>query len=201
MSYHRFNTLAELINGDIAARIAQAIFSKYLLDRECNCYLPSKVNGTCVYEGKCQSICIIYEGQWCMCDAIYIGKTQQSFKKRIDGHFSDLQRLHKNGKKSDSFAAHFVQQFKNTTSRTDPRKCMTFKVLKQLNPIGALKTFTKPNCNLCMQEHLTILKKPRDKRVTVMNKNSEICGACWHKTTFHKFCLSTDDPVFNGWKG
>ena len=103
----------------------------------------------------------------------------------MDGHFSNLQRVLKNGQKSDSFAAHFVQHFNNTTSHTYLRKFRTFKVLKQLNPIGAMKTFTKPNCNLCIQEGLTILKKLRDKRVTVMNKNSEIYGACWHKTIFH----------------
>ena len=78
-----------------------------------------------------------------MCDTIYIGNTQQTFKKRMDGHFSNLQCLLKNGKKPDSFAAHFVQHFNNTTSRTDLRKCMTFKVIKQLNLIGAMKTFTK----------------------------------------------------------
>ena len=132
---------------------------------------------------------------------IYIGNTQQTFKKRIDGHFSNLQRLLENRHKSDSFAAHFVQNFNTTTSRTDLCKYMTFKVVKQLNPIGAMKTFTKPNCNLCMQECLTILKKLREKRITVMNKNLEIYGACWHKTTFRLFCLSTDDPVFKGWKG
>ena len=136
-----------------------------------------------------------------MCDAIYIGNTRQTFKKRMDGHFSNLQRLLKNGKKSDSFAAHFVQHFNDTTSCTDLRKCMRFKVINQLNPIGAMKTFTKPNCNLCMQERLTILKMLREKRVTVMNKNSEIHGACRHKTCFRIFCLSTDDPVFNGVKG
>ena len=113
-----------------------------------------------------------------MCDAIYIGRTQQTLKKRMDGHFSDLQRLLKNGQNSDSFAAHFVQHFNNTTSHTDLRKCMTFKVLKQLNPIGAMKKFAKTNCNLCMQERLKILKMIRDKRVTVMNKNSDIYGAC-----------------------
>ena len=133
-----------------------------------------------------------------MCDTIYIGNTHQTFKKIMDGHFFDLQRLLKNGQKSDSFSAHLVQHFNNTTSRTDLRKCMTFRLINQLNPIGAMKTFTKPNCNLCMQERLTILKKRRDKRVTVMNKNSEIYGACRHKTTFHKFFLSTDHPVFNG---
>ena len=75
---------------------------------------------------------------------------------------------------------------------------MTFKVLNQLNIIFAMKIFKKPNCNLCMEECLTILKKLREKCVTIMNKNLEIYGAFWHKTTFHRFCLSPDDPVFNG---
>ena len=88
------------------------------------------------------------------------------------------------GKKSDLFADHFEQIFNTTTSRTDLCKYMTFKVVKQLNPIGAMKTFTKPNCNLCMEERLKILKKIRDKRVTVMNKNLEIYGACRHGTPF-----------------
>ena len=100
-----------------------------------------------------------------MCDAFYIGNTQQTFMKRMDGYFSDLQRLLKNEQKSDSFAAHFVQNFNNTMSRTDLCKYMTFNVIKQLNQIGAMKTFTKPNCNICMQERLTILKKLRDKRL------------------------------------
>ena len=59
-----------------------------------------------------------------------------------------------------------------------------------------MKTFTKPNCNLFTEERLTILKKLRDKCVTVMNKNSEIYGAFRHKTTSYQFSLSTDDPVF-----
>ena len=119
-----------------------------------------------------------------MCDDIYIGNTQHTFKKIMDGHFSDLQRLLKHGQKSDSFASHLVQHCNNTTSRTDLRKCIPFKVIKQLNQIGAMKTFTKPNCNLCIQERLTITKKLREKRVTIMNKNSEIYGACQHKMTF-----------------
>ena len=73
-----------------------------------------------------------------MCEAIYIGNTQQTFKKRMDGHFSDLLRLLKNGQKSDSFASHLEQHYNSTTSRTYLRKYMTFKVVKQLNPIGAM---------------------------------------------------------------
>ena len=132
-----------------------------------------------------------------MCDAIYIDNTQQTFKKIMDGHFSNLKCLLKNGQKSDSFSSHFVQHCYTTPSCTDLYKYITFKVVKQLKLIGAMKIFTKPNCNLCMQEHLTILKKLRDKHVTVMNKNTQIYGACRHKTTFHLFFLSTDDPVFN----
>ena len=198
MSYHRYNNLAELLNQDLAAKIGRGIFSKDLMDRECNCSLQYKINGKCVYEGKCRSKCIIYEVKYSTCKDIYIGNTQQNFKKRMDVHFPDLQRLLKNGQKSDSFAAHFLQHFNSTTSRKELHKCMMFKVINQLNPIGTMKKFTKPNCNLCMQEILTILKMLRDKRVTVMNKNLEIYGAFRHKTCFHIFCLSTDDPIFNG---
>ena len=57
----------------------------------------------------------------------------------MDGHLSDAQRLLKNGQKLDSFAAHFKQKFESATSHMDIRKYMTFKVVKQLNPIGAMK--------------------------------------------------------------
>ena len=33
MSYHRFNNLAELLNGDLVAKIGREIFSKDLMDR------------------------------------------------------------------------------------------------------------------------------------------------------------------------
>ena len=50
-----------------------------------------------------------------MCGAIYIGNIQQKFKKIIDDYFSGIQRLLKNGQKSDSFTDHFEQHFKSTT--------------------------------------------------------------------------------------
>ena len=63
----------------------------------------------------------------------------------MDGRLSDLLYLLKNGQKSDSFATHSEQHFNSTTSHTDLRKRTTFKVVKQLNPIGAMKTFPKYN--------------------------------------------------------
>ena len=201
MSYHIFNNLAELLNRDLAAKIGRGIFSKDIMDRKCNCSFPYKVNKKCVYEGKCLSRCIFYEVTWSICDSIYIGNTQKIVKKIMDGHFSDLQRPLKNRQKSDSFVAHLIQHLITNMACTDLRKYMAFKVVKQLVMIGMIETFTRSNCNPCMQERLMILKKLCDKRVTVMNKNLEIYGACRHKTTFFQFCLSTDDPVFNRWKG
>ena len=61
-----------------------------------------------------------------------------------------------------------------------------------------MKTFTKPNYNLCMEERLTIIKTLHDKYVTVMNKNMEIYEAWWHKTTFCHCFISTDDSVLPG---
>ena len=82
MSYHRFNNLAELLNGDIGAKIGQGIFFKYLMDIAFNCSLPSKVNRKCVYKGKCRSEYIIYKIKCSICDAIYMGNTQQTFKNK-----------------------------------------------------------------------------------------------------------------------
>ena len=51
---------------------------------------------------------------------------------------------------------------------------MEFEIVNHINPIGAIKSFKNPNFNLCMEEHLMILKKLRDERVTLLNKNSEM---------------------------
>ena len=84
--------------------------------------------------------CLIYEVKLSICDNIYIGKIQNTFKKRMDGHLSDLLHLLKNGQKSDSFTAHFIQHFKSTMSFTYLRKLITLKVVNHINPIVAKKT-------------------------------------------------------------
>ena len=52
--------------------------------------------------------------------------------------------------------------------------------------------------NIYMEEMIPILKKIREKRVTVTNENLEIYGEYRHKITFYQFFLSTDDNIFNG---
>ena len=71
--------------------------------------------------------------------------------------------------------------FKSTTSHINLVPRMMSKVVNQLNCILAIKIFTKSNCNLCIEEGQMILKKQRDKHVTLKNKNADIYGACQHK--------------------
>ena len=122
-----------------------------------------------------------------MCEAIYIGNTQQTFKKILGRHLYNLLNLLKNGQKSYSFAADFKQHFNTTTSHTDLRNYMTFKLVKQINPVGVMKTFMKPNCNLCMEERLKIRKQPRDKRVTIKNNDLRYTGPVGTRQLFFDF--------------
>ena len=39
----------------------------------------------------------------------------------------------------------------------------TFPTVNYINTIVTMKSLTEPNCNLCMEEHLTILKNLRNK--------------------------------------
>ena len=75
MSYHRLNNLAEVLNGNLAVKIGWGICSKYLMDRKCNCSLPSKFNGKCVDKGKFWYNCLIYQVKCSICYAIYLGIT------------------------------------------------------------------------------------------------------------------------------
>ena len=80
-----------------------------------------------------------------MCESIYTGNTQKTFKKQMDGHFFNLLHLLKNRQKPDFFAAHFEQHFNSTVSHRDLRNLMVLKVANKIKPIGLIKIFTKPN--------------------------------------------------------
>ena len=54
----------------------------------------------------------------------------------MNGNFAYVQHLLNNGQRPDSVADHFEQHFKSTTSRMYLRKCIMFKVVKQIIPIG-----------------------------------------------------------------
>ena len=78
-------------------------------------------------------------------------KKQQTPKNIIDGQFSDVQHLLKNGQKSDSFSAHYRKRHKYTTSETDTSKFIMLEVVNQLNMNDTLKTFTKLKYSPCIK--------------------------------------------------
>ena len=90
----------------------------------------------------------MYEVKYSICDAIYIGNTHQTLKKVMDAHFSNLLCLLNNGQKYDSFDAHFEQNFNSTTSSTDLRNYMTFKVVKKLKSDWCNENIYKTNLQL-----------------------------------------------------
>ena len=57
----------------------------------------------------------------------------------MDGNLYNVQRLPKNGQKSDSFAAHSKQNFQSTTSHTNLCKCMALKSVNQIKLIIEIK--------------------------------------------------------------
>ena len=120
---------------------------------------------------------------------IYIGNTQQYFKKRIGAHLSDVKRLVLEGKKSDSFANHFASLCNSDTkpSAKTLRAKMEFSILWQGKPVSVKNSFGKKSCYLCMKERTHILKGMYSNTHSLINNNSEIYSSCRHKTRFHRF--------------
>ena len=132
---------------------------------------------------------------------IYIGNTQQNLKERMNQHAQDVRVLVNTGKTSDSFARHFAKHFGPAEKATvaKARELVKVEVEWQGNPISIMRSFGKLNCGLCMKERIKILHLSRNDPGKLINSNSEIYGACRHKTKFHRYYTnlqtSTDEAV------
>ena len=111
MSYHKFLNLREIFQGDLTNKVLDGVQSMDFMDQDCNCNTLLKVEGKCVYKGQCRKSLVIYKVTCKECGECYIGNTQQNLKKRIDQHLGEVVQLVNHGKKSDSFASHFVRHF------------------------------------------------------------------------------------------
>ena len=66
-----------------------------------------------------------------------------------------------------------------------------------------MKSFGKLNCSLCMNERLQILKAQKSEKFSktkkLINSSRELCGACRHKSKFHRYRFrdppSTDEGL------
>jgi hypothetical protein len=188
MSYHRFTNLRELFQGDMSAKLTREVISLDLQCEPCNCR-PGK-NNQCNYNNVCRERIAIYKVVCNQTGKVYIGNTQQHFKKRMEGHFGDVQKLCLKGIQSDSYARHHAKlllgQFEKPTPAIQ-RSLITCSILWKGNPISAAKTFATRNCVLCMRERIEILKHSRENPNSLINSCNEIYGACRHKPQFHRY--------------
>jgi hypothetical protein len=81
MSYHRFTNLRELFQGDLTRKLTSKVESLDFMQRECNCRL-GKDKG-CGYNNICRNTIVVYKVQCVNSGKVYIGNTQQTFKKRM----------------------------------------------------------------------------------------------------------------------
>ena len=112
MSYHRFTNLRELLQGNLTTKLNKDVTSLDFQPLECNCR-PGKGDKGCGYNNICRNRMIVYENTCLNTGKQYIGQTQQHFKKRMEGHFQDTQKLLCKQIKSDSCAKHFAHQLQN----------------------------------------------------------------------------------------
>ena len=198
MSYHRFTNLREIFQGDLSRKLNIELTSKDFEPLPCNCR-PGRT-GMCGYNNICRNSVIVYKVECNNTGKVYIGNTQQMFKKRMQQHFGEVGKLVKLGEKSDSYAKHFATQLspENVSSETQ-RNGITCSIIWQGNPLSVVKTFATRNCTLCAKERTAILKQSRTNPQLLINSNNEIYGACRHRPKFHRYVKqttpSTDESI------
>ena len=79
--------------GTCAGFIFKTWFGGLPPDRACIFSTPYKGNWFCAFVGNFRKEFLIYQVTCTLRDAIYKGNTQQIFKKRIDGHLLNVQKL------------------------------------------------------------------------------------------------------------
>ena len=207
MSYHKFSNLREMFSGDLTTKLLSNIGSEDFLAEKCNCNAASKVNGCCIFKGKCRHKIVIYKATCKICSKFYIGSTQNATKSRIGGHNQEVRRLANCNIKSDSYAKHFASHFKaGEVTVGKVREILDVDILWEGNPISVCKSFGKDSCSLCMKERILILRENKKDRCRVINTNNEMYGACRHKPRFHRLikkdihteCTDEAEPAENG---
>jgi hypothetical protein len=185
MSYHRFANMRELFQGDLNAKLNAGLISKDFQTLPCNC----RNKKACAYGGQCRQSIVVYQVTCLKTHKKYLGNTQQFVKTRTQQHVQDVKKLFIDGKRSDSFAAHFASLVPEGTAKKNVKDFVKVKVdtLWQGDPISCVKTFGTPGCKLCSKERYAILKLIRTKPHLSINKCNEVYGACRHKPRFHRF--------------
>ena len=91
----------------------------------------------------------------------YIGNTQNHLKKRMQQHFGQVNEVLKTGKKSDTYADHFSEVWKNWGSlplSLVQAQELDISIMWKGNALSTMKTFGTRNCVLCAKGSVAIVK-------------------------------------------
>ena len=179
----------------MSGKVTYGVESKDFKTERCNCTGEERDENGCAYEGICREKVIVYEITCKNSGKVYIGQTQNNFKKRMGGHHTEVGALHdpKRRQQSDSYAKHFAYQLQNfpVISPKIQRQQYSSKILWQGNPISTVKTFKTNHCMLCNRERLEIFKRHNKEPQSLINSCGEIFGGCSHNPHFHRYCKTT----------
>ena len=129
--------------------------------------------GVCPVQGKCKTDCVIYRAT--VTDTLsgntetYTGVTGNTFKKRFNGHQSDL-RNSKN--RHNSTLASHVWQLKDEGKQFT----IDWRLVDRSSPFNPITR----KCRICLKEKKEILY---NKNGSTLNKRSEIFNTCRHRTS------------------
>ena len=98
MSHSIFLNLNNIFNRELTITLQRGIIPIDFVDWVCICTKNSLINDKCAFSGTRQKIFLIYEVTCKNGDKIYIGNIQQTLKKYMNGHSSNITVLPKNGK-------------------------------------------------------------------------------------------------------
>ena len=145
----------------------------------------------------------VYESLYRMYTGPFLKTNDTTFCWRVSINYNKRKKAKKlkakkDSLRSDTFAKHFQSHFPKDATPQQIRSNVELSILWEGDPLSCVKTFQQAKCRLCTNERLHILYGSFNKKVNLMNRRSEIYGACCHKPKFHRF-LSTDDSK-EGWK-
>ena len=161
------------------------------MESKCNCW-----DKNCPHAGNCVKTCIVHKAECVKTGKMYIGQTQNTPKKRINGHINDVRKKENLIEKTDSFADYFCNIAKTHYRDCKPktlRDNINFSTLWSRNPLRFSKTFGKEECLLCSKERIIILENTQELGNSVINRRSEIYGKCRHNSHFHRFTYMKKD--------
>ena len=135
----------------------------------CNCQGGP---GTCPVQGKCQTDCVVYrttvKEKVSECTETYTGVTGNTFKKRWDGHKTDMRNS--KYRNSTRLSIH-VWDLKDANKEFD----LKWKIIDRstaFNPITR-------KCRICLKEKFQIMY---NREGSTLNKRHEIFNSCRHRT-------------------